>query len=174
MNNKKNLVVMCGAPGSGKTTWLMNNDMAFPQPVVIISRDLIRFSLVAENEPYFSKEKEVYDIFISSLKNGIASSAETIVADATHINFYSRKKLLKALNSDNKLKEKCNIIAIVMATDAETCLDRNAKRKGREFVPVAQLVDMLKRFEFPSKKEGFDKIFYVDENGYLRESEEIE
>jgi len=48
--------IMCGCPGSGKTTWL--KDHVKPGSA-IISRDAIRFSLLKEGEDYFSHEEEV-------------------------------------------------------------------------------------------------------------------
>ena len=56
MNNT--LVLMCGAPGSGKTTiakkLMCNNDL-------YISRDEIRYSMISNEYEYFSKEKEVFN-----------------------------------------------------------------------------------------------------------------
>ena len=55
-----NLFIMMGAPGAGKSTFIKNlkGESGIP-----ISRDQIRFSMVKEDEPYFSKEKEVYKEF---------------------------------------------------------------------------------------------------------------
>ena len=55
LNNMNNtLVLMCGAPGSGKTTiakkLMCNNDL-------YISRDEIRYSMISDEDEYFSKEK---------------------------------------------------------------------------------------------------------------------
>ena len=54
----KCLWLMVGAPASGKSTWLKKT-VPFMNNTRIISRDEIRFALVAEDEPYFSREDEV-------------------------------------------------------------------------------------------------------------------
>ena len=95
------LFILCGPAGSGKSTWLANVFMQNwdKSMSVIISRDEIRFSILAEDEPYFSKEDQVYREFIweiyNSLKNG-----EDVVADATNLNDKSRSKLFEAIPLD--------------------------------------------------------------------------
>ena len=51
----RNLFVMVGVPGSGKSTFLKEN-FEGKGNVKIVSRDAIRFSFVKPDEPYFSKE----------------------------------------------------------------------------------------------------------------------
>lgn len=59
---QKKVFIMCGPPGSGKSTWvrerLTSNDEW-------ISRDNVRFSIVREDEDYFSHEDDVFDTFIN-------------------------------------------------------------------------------------------------------------
>lgn len=59
-----NLYILSGCPGSGKSTWAKSHINPYFDKYV--SRDDIRFSLVKENEEYFSKEKEVYRLFYTS------------------------------------------------------------------------------------------------------------
>ena len=60
------LYVLIGLPGSGKSTFIAE---LYPKLAcaAYVSRDNIRFSLVKENEPYFSKEQEVKKLFIESI-----------------------------------------------------------------------------------------------------------
>ena len=59
----KRVYVMCGIPGSGKSTLAKQLAAEVKCSVNIVSRDQIRFSMISENEPYFSKEKEVFKEF---------------------------------------------------------------------------------------------------------------
>ena len=93
----KTLWIMCGAPASGKSYFATHN-LIKESGWAYISRDVIRASILEENEPYFSKEKEVFNIFIKEIV--IALQKENIynvIADATHLNWGSRGNLLVIL-----------------------------------------------------------------------------
>ena len=64
---KNKLYVMIGCPGSGKSTYAKKH---FPH-ALYVSRDEIRFNLIAENEEYFSKEDEVFTEFINAINLGL-------------------------------------------------------------------------------------------------------
>ena len=61
----KKVWLMCGIPGSGKSTWAKKRLME--NGGIWISRDEVRFSMVKEDEDYFSKECEVFDKFIANI-----------------------------------------------------------------------------------------------------------
>ncbi len=152
-----NLYIMIGCPGSGKSTWA--DKMISDNPdTEWISRDMIRFLLVDENEPYFLKEKEVFKEFIKEINNGL-SLGRNVIADATHINPNSRTKLFKALNID---KTKTRVIAVVMRTPLKECIRRNELRKGtRSYVPedvVRRMYSNLQTPSFDEYKNIFDEI----------------
>ena len=150
------LVLMMGVPGSGKTTYakkfIGEND-------IYVSRDEIRFSLVAEDEPYFSKEDEVLKTFISKVDEGITKAKRYVVADATHLNAGSRAKLLKNLH--NKPDK---IYVLYVAVPLEVALERNAQRSGRTLVPETSIRNMFQSLTLPRKEEGIDVVLQLDEN----------
>ena len=63
----KVLYLLCGPSGSGKSTFAKLEDSKrklVGENCLIISRDIIRFSLLKDGEDYFAHEKEVFNIFI--------------------------------------------------------------------------------------------------------------
>lgn len=143
---KNKLYIMIGIPGSGKSTYAKNH---FPN-AVYISRDEIRFNLVSENEEYFSKEDKVFSEFIYMINKNL-SIGKDVIADATHLNPRSRTKLFSHLNIN---PTKTEIIAVVMRTPLEVCLDRNENRKGtRSYVPPQVIKNMYSSFKEPTMKE---------------------
>ena len=101
MNLCKTLWLMCGIPGSGKSTWIREHEKYFEPSYKVISRDEIRFSMLGENDDYFSKEKEVWDEYVKQAKDSLSKNDDTIL-DATHLNEASRTKILRAFIKEKK------------------------------------------------------------------------
>lgn len=146
------LYVMCGIPGSGKSTWVENNLTPFDKHV---SRDDIRFSMIKEGEEYFSKENKVFEQFCTDIIANL-NKGYNVYADATHINSSSRKKLL---NKVHTYADK--IYCIEMPTPVSIALERNEGRKdqGLRYVPPSAIKRMYSQYEDPTYEEGFDEIY---------------
>lgn len=160
---KNKLYIMSGVPGSGKSTFA---NLYFPG-AVYVSRDEIRFNLVKENEEYFSREDEVYDTFINKIKKALNENKD-VIADATHLNQYSRLKLIKLSGVD---PEKTEIVVIFMRIPLKECIARNEKRKGtRSYVPPSVIAKMFKNLRTPTFDECFGmfhRIITVDETEHI-------
>lgn len=145
----KELKMMVGIPGSGKSTWAIAEKERLQNEgkmVAYISRDEIRFSLVEDNEDYFSREKEVFNKFIQVTQAALNSlDKDVVIIDATHISPASRRKVLNRLNS---LSDICLTLE-VMDVPTSICLERNASREGRAKVPDFAILNMAENFEVP-------------------------
>ena len=161
---KSKIYLMCGIPGAGKSTYLKTRFTNIP---CIISRDKIRFTLVREDEEYFSHENEVYKEFIEQIKEALKFETEVFV-DATHLNEASRAKTLRSLGKSLKDVE-VNIIWV--RVPLEVALAQNENRIGtRSYIPKSVIRRMYSQVTPPTKEEGFDHI-YVFENGKEKEIE---
>ena len=151
-----NLYLMVGAPGSGKSTYAREfREEHNPSPI-IVSRDAIRFSMVNDGSPYFSKEKAVFKEFVREINEGLDEG--DVIADATHINEVSRMKLINRVDLS-----KCKVSCIVLLTDELTAINRNHLREGRARVPDQVIRDSYARFTHP-KTDNFhyNKIIEVN------------
>lgn len=160
------LYIMMGTPGSGKSTWIQNH---LDEHTVWISRDDVRFSMVAEDEEYFSKEKEVFKEYVRRINNALENNYN-VFADATHLNKASRNKLLTAINSELNIE----IDVVWIKTPLEDCISQNDNRKGtRSFVPRSVIRRMNSQIEAPEFEEGIKKIYIIEPNKPIEIKEEI-
>ena len=132
---------MSGLPGSGKSTWVKKQLEI--KGGFWASRDAVRFSMVAEDEPYFERETEVFNEWIRQICEALSNP----IIDATHLNDRSREKTLSRLPKEN-IREITNV---VFAIPIETCLERNRQRTGRAVVPDEVIRNMAKSFKAPAK-----------------------
>ena len=159
---RKRVYLTVGAPGSGKSTYIQ--ERMKNEPGLWCSRDKVRFSMVREEEDYFSKEDEVFNKWITYINNGIESKAySAIYVDATHISRASRNKTLDKLKLDS-----VDVIPIVFKTSIEKCIENNNKRTGREKVPEEVIRNMYRIFSNSSVSFGerhtYKEIIVVTDN----------
>lgn len=124
---KPTCYIMSGIPGCGKSTW-SRKFTAEHDNIVQVSRDEIRFSLLADGEDYFAHEDEVIATFYAEINEALAAGHD-VIADATHISEKALKQTLRAIKAD------CERILVSFRVPLKVCLSRNAGREGRACVP---------------------------------------
>ena len=125
--------------------------------------------MVAEDEDYFSKEKQVFKEFVKRINNALENGYD-VFADATHLNKASRNRLLRAVNPQLAL----NVDVVWIKTSLDECLRRNNNRKGtRSFVPKGVIRRMFFQTEKPEFEEGFNTIYIVEENQPIKVYKEV-
>lgn len=159
----KTLYIISGVPGSGKD-YFLNQYFGNSSNVKIISRDVIRFSLIENDDEYFSKESLVFSKFCKAIREAF-NEYDIVIANATHLNERSRNKLLNSLGKDF-LKDKL-INCIYMDVPLKVALERNAKREGLSLVPEDAIKRMYESAHCPNYDERYeyDKIYIVNEKG---------
>lgn len=147
----KNLILMMGISGAGKSTFL--KEKCNPKTDIIVSRDKIRFSRLSEKDEYFANEQEVWKEYIETLKVFLTDNRyENVIADATHLNPRSRDKVLDALAD---VLDEIDIYLLWVNVSLETALKRNAQRHGRALVPESAIKNMYRSLQEPIEREGF-------------------
>ena len=150
---KPYLIVMCGLPGSGKSTFAknsitINNGEEVYKPK-IYSSDKIREETYhkskitrTENQMLFAKIHERIKLELLSGKD--------IIFDATSINRKYRGELLTALKDVDYLP-----VCIYIDAPLSICLQNNLGRAPKKRVPTYVIENMARIKEAPMYEEGF-------------------
>lgn len=162
----KELVLMMGVPGSGKSTYARN---ILKYGDIYVSRDEIRYSMLTDEDDYFAKENEVIKTFIQYIDEALIDTQYQgkVYADATHLSPKGRAQVL------NQLKNKNKVSVIYLDVPLNVILARNAQREGRALVPENVIRRMYKSIILPTKAEGIEKLITIDENQEVKEIREL-
>ena len=154
---QKNLWILSGTPGSGKSTWV---EQHLKPNEIWVSRDAVRFAMLNDEDEYFDKENEVFKTFVQQIQEAIYADKD-VYADATHLNWKSRRKLLNALD----LKD-FSVGAIVFRTPLYVCIERNNLREGRSKVPMDRVRTMYYSMTDPATDPfKYSEVKYIFPNG---------
>ena len=144
------LIVMVGVPGSGKSTYAKNH---FENNAEILSSDALRKELFGDENN--QKNNDILFSELYSRARNFLNNNKNVVIDATNINVFERKRMLKNFEDLNVEK-----IAVVIQTSIEKCLKQNAQRERRVDDSVIEM--FFKNFEMPTTAEGFNKIEIIE------------
>ena len=145
--DRPTLILLCGIPGSGKTTYAEKYIRTYPG-TVHISSDNIRKELWG-NEATQGDNNEVFALMQTRTINAL-NFGDNVVYDATDLTRKDRAYIISQCPKFAKIE--CHIIWAPI----ETCIERDAARKrtvGKEIIDK-----MLKRFQTPYYDEGIDYI----------------
>lgn len=147
----RSLLLLRGAPGSGKSTWIRENNLE----QYTLSADKIRLlfqspimTVSGEEQICQKNDGKVWDLLFDLLDNRMARGEFTII-DATHsrIDMISQyKKLVE--------KHRYRVYVIEFVEDVATLLERNNKRESFKRVPEEVITNAVSRIQ-NQKLPGF-------------------
>ena len=149
MNTKNVLIVCCGLPASGKSTYA---EMLVTSGVFCsVCPDKIRGELYGD-ESIQGDGKQVFDIAHHRIKE-LGKGGNNVVFDATNVDRKTRTELVKQMRPYFDV-----LICKWFSTPIELCLKRNQRRERQ--VPKIVIWNMADRLRAPMIEEGWD---YVEE-----------
>jgi len=147
---------LIGVPGSGKSTWIKNQDWAVDIPVV--STDNFVEAYAKEQGKTYS---EVFDEYMPIAVRLMANQALVcqangldVIWDQTSTTQNSRKRKF------NTLPDYEHIAVVFRTPDSEELEKRLASRPGKN-IPNHVMRSMIDGFDEPTLDEGFTEIWYT-------------
>ena len=144
-----NVYIMCGIPGSGKSTYIKDNLPNVP----VVSRDIMRYEMGLTSSPnnkiIASKEQEqkITKMMNDKIKEYCEAKQDFII-DNMNLRYVYRQKILEEILPYNAYIT----VIYVEAPDLKTCIKR---RYGQ--IPADEYVRILKSIDFPQPFE-YDEI----------------
>lgn len=147
---------LIGVPGSGKSTWVNNQEWALPCAKVSTDK-WVEIYAREVGRTY----NEVFDAFMPTAVELMAKEVEAardigrdIIWDQTSTSVKSRKKKF------NMLPNYYHIAVVFKTPDADELARRLASRPGKN-IPDYVMRSMIDNFEMPTEQEGFKEIWYA-------------
>ena len=150
------MYVLVGVPGSGKSTWIQNQDWA--QDCVVVSTDtFVEQEALRQGKTYNEVFEDYMPTAVKLMADQVVAARESghdIVWDQTSTTVASRRKKFKMLPD-------YYAVAVVFQTPDEEEHQRRLKTRPSKVIPEAVLHDMVWNFEMPTLEEGFAEIWYA-------------
>ena len=156
MSDVPKLYVLVGVPGSGKSTWVANQQ--WTDNCAFISTDMwVELEAERVGKTYTEVFHEYMPKAVQLMTNNVQLARDIdmdIIWDQTSTTVASRAKKFRMLPNYYK-------IAVVFRTpDTETLKRRLDSRPGK-VVPYDVVEKMIDQWEEPTTDEGFDQIWYA-------------
>ena len=161
------VIILCGIPGSGKSTFARKYVEKHDKSCVILSMDALRKRL-PDGTLDQSDNKAVYQKYVENYRECLRNG-QNVILDATNALAKGRRSLLSMIQEEccdtAHLVEK---IAIEFDADVKDAIKNNKNEDRDHVTPDEYIIKASVRRSSPSNKEGFDNCISVKtdyENG---------
>jgi len=148
------LYMLVGVPGSGKSTWISNQNWTGDCTIVSSDR-FIDDEAARLGKTYNDIFNDYVKIATKLMENHVAVAQANnlnIIWDQTNVSAKSRAKKLAMLPNYEK-------IAVVFKTPDEAELTRRLASRPGKSIPDIAMRSMIDNFEMPTEDEGFKEIW---------------
>ena len=162
--NMKNIYILVGPPGSGKSTWV---EKEFQGECSIVSTDNI-IQAVADDEG-----KTYNDVFSTYIKVAeqmmwsdfdvyVSGGYDPIVIDRTNMSIKARAKFFERLKNFHK-GHGYQLHAVVFPKPEDEEHERRLNSRPGKTIPWEVINGMLASFQMPTTQEGFASVTIIED-----------
>ena len=145
------LFIMCGIPGSGKTTEANRLGNVSGRPFAVLSADDVRADLYGDSSVQ-GDGNLVFTILDQRVHEALCDGKD-VYYDCTSVRAKGRRSVVR------RFHEAESVSVVWLDTPLDVCIARNAARSRH--VPNEVILGMAKKFQKPSVDEGFAEIIRV-------------
>ena len=148
---------LIGVPGSGKSTWINNQDWALPCAKVSTDK-WVEIYAQEVGKTYSQVFNDFMPTAVDLMAKEVVAAREAgrdIIWDQTSVNVKSRKKKFAMLPDYEH-------IAVVFKTPEHKELMRRLMSRPGKDIPDHVIASMIASFEMPTLEEGFIQIWHAE------------
>lgn len=145
--------MLVGVPGSGKSTWIKNNDH---DAIVLSTDNYIERAAEKHGKTYSEVFKDTIGQATDQMEKDLIQAVRNerdIIWDQTNLTAQSRKNKLGRIPRSYKK------VAVFFSVP-QNLRDRLASRPGKT-IPEPVIISMINQLQPPTKEEGFDEIVHA-------------
>lgn len=149
---KPTLYVLCGLPGSGKSTYSKRLKKETTPDALILSSDDIRDVMNVHGREYRSQAEQHLNAVIHNYVSGCLLYGRDVIVDATNLR-RSRRMKLQSLAVAECARKECHWVRVPLETN---------KFRSRTKIDEARIDEMDASFVHPAEDEGWDNLVVIN------------
>jgi predicted kinase len=159
-------ILLCGLPGSGKSTYAANFMANTEEPVLLLSSDALLEDMAAEHGVTY---QEAYVQWATKAQAEVLSMAEFAISEGIDV-VWDQTNLTQAQRAERAapfFAADYEVIAVAFEAPQSVLKERIAARASAmgKTIPSSVLETMGKTYQRPDENEGFDHIVVVTPQG---------
>lgn len=157
----RKLIILAGIPGTGKSFFAKRE--LKEKNMIIISSDEVRFQITHDYRKILSDMNVVYNRMIELANEQLEKNENiTVVLDSTFLTDERRNYFLDRIKNVDSVE-----LILLKVHNERMIFVRNHQRIRAKWVPEDVLVDMMKKYSFPSddnlKRYSAIRVVYTDD-----------